>query len=845
MICNHRAGDLSRKKMGGKAYNLARLSAIPSIRVPRWICLTTDFFYEYLGERRSEYEALLEHYTPRDREKVLALLESCEFTGEQKGLLRSWINQEITGAKRFAVRSSAVDEDSAEHSFAGMMESYLNVETGEEILSAIRRCYLSCFSERIMEYRQNNGLVGSDIAVAVVVQEMVDPDHAGVLFTVNPNTNNPDEMLVSVVQGLGEQLVSGEADSIDTVVDVLDEFVKKGEGGLSDDVMLSLVHQARTIADSYDPKRGLDMEFAVKNGRIWFLQCRAIAAYQGIDLNKPRTILDNSNIIESYSGVTTPLTFTFAREVYGKIYHQTARNFLVPEEVIREVSDNLNHMLVFFENKVYYHLNNWYLMTSLYPGYEKNKRYMENMMGVKTPLKETAEESDERKQKIHRQFLYKMARMKMDSDAFLRRFHKVTAPYANNRFDGWKSEDLLGVYRELEEKILDEFTIPIGNDMGSMVVYGKLTDSLKQHGVPDYEGVISCLLSRQGNVESARQTTDLLNIVADIRKDEALKQRFLNDDIDLSGDEPIVRRLNEYIEEFGARSMEELKLETVTLLEDPAFLFDTIRNYLALPPMEEKAPTRSDDEKTALILLDRYYNKSDRRKLNLLFRLTKFFIRNRERLRLRRTYIYDIVRNIYLGIGRNFAAEGRIDHYRDIFFLEKDEVTEMVYGSLTEDVRERIARRKEEYEENKNKETYERMYFYGDISRENMLPIYTQQEIAAEDGVLRGVAGGGNAVEGIVKYIEDPSDTFPQGSILMAKRTDPGWTVLFPMASAIIIERGSVLSHSAVIAREMGVTLVVGVRGLTDTVKDGDRVRVDGINGTIEILESDHGGSKV
>ena len=92
---------------------------------------------------------------------------------------------------------------------------------------------------------------------------------------------------------------------------------------------------------------------------------------------------------------------------------------------------------------------------------------------------------------------------------------------------------------------------------------------------------------------------------------------------------------------------------------------------------------------------------------------------------------------------------------------------------------------------------------------------------------------------------EDPEDPFRQGQILMAKRTDPGWTILFPMAEAIIIERGSVLSHSAVIAREMGIPLVVGVRGLTDQVHDGDKVRVDGINGTIEVIERHQHGSEV
>ena len=128
------------------------------------------------------------------------------------------------------------------------------------------------------------------------------------------------------------------------------------------------------------------------------------------------------------------------------------------------------------------------------------------------------------------------------------------------------------------------------------------------------------------------------------------------------------------------------------------------------------------------------------------------------------------------------------------------------------------------------------MYFYGEVNSDNMLPIYNKQEAADESGLLKGVAGGGEPVEGIVKYVKDPSDTDINGYILMAKRTDPGWTILFPMAKAIIIERGSILSHSAVIAREMGLTLVVGVRGLTDKVKDGDKVRVDGINGTIEII---------
>lgn len=844
MIWNGTGGSFCRKQVGGKAYNLGHLNAVPGIRVPRWICLTTEFFYEFLGDYRQEYEELLDNYQEASREKLLSLLEQCRFSEAQRKLLRDTMAQNLDGAEKVAVRSSAVDEDSADQSFAGMMESTLNVSTEEEIEKAICDCYRSCFSPRIMAYRQQHGLINREIAAAVIIQEMVDADFAGVLFTVNPNTNNPDETLISIVKGLGEQLVSGEEDSMDYVVDLQEQILKDGNSGLSEDVIRTLARQARIIEDSYDPKVGQDMEFAIKDSVIWFLQCRAITAYSHLDLRKPRTILDNSNIIESYSGVTTPLTFTFAREVYGKIYHQTARNFLVSEDVLRDVDDDLNNMLVFFENKVYYKLNSWYRMTSLYPGYDKNKGYMEKMMGVKVPLIETEEQAHERAARIHRQFLKKMLRMKKDSDAFLRRFEEVTGPYQNQRFEGRSSQDLLGIYGELEEKILDEFTTPIGNDMGAMVFYGKLTDSLQQHGVPDCEGALSSVLSRQGNVESAKQTTDLLAIVEEIRSDSDLRQRILNDEFSLEDGSEIAEKLKDYIRRFGSRSMDELKLETITMTEDPTFLFQTIKNYLAMDPAknlgQESAPGEDREQQ-----IYQYYKPLERLKVRLLIRITKFFIRNRERLRLRRTYIYDIVRNIFLGIGRNFEQEGRIDHYRDVFYLEKDEITEMVQGTLTDDVRQRIDTRKEEYRENKKKETYERMYFYGDLCRENMIPIYSQQEKAPEEGVLRGVAGGGKVTEGIVCYIEDPEDPFLQGHILMAKRTDPGWTILFPMADAIIIERGSVLSHSAVIAREMGIPLVVGVRGLTEQVHDGDKVRVDGINGTIEILERHQHGSEI
>lgn len=829
------------EKIGGKAYNLSLLDEI-GVNVPEWTVISSELFFDFIGEKKAEYEKLLSDYNEESRISILDIINNGGFSDNSITHIRNGISELFSEDTPVSVRSSATDEDGENYSFAGMLESYLNVTGFENILEAIKNCYLSCFSERIMEYRAKGGLIKPDISVAVIIQRMVDAEISGVMFTTEPTTNNPDEILISAVNGLGEGLVSGEKNSSDYIVDYEGKTVsrKESEAILSDGLLSELYDTAIKIEKSFSPRRSLDIEFSVRDKRIFILQSRPITTYSHIDKNVTRTILDNSNIIESYSGVTSPLTFTFAREVYSKIYRQTLRSFYVSEEAINMISDDLDNMLNFFENKIYYRLNSWYRMTSLYPGYQKNAKYMENMMGVKTTLNESPVGAKTRLVRIYSSFIVKLMRMKKDSKRFLERFNSVTEPYYANDFEGMTNEEVLGIYDTLEREILDDFITPIANDMGAMIFYGMLTDNVKKKAPENYEGLISAVISRQGNVESAEQSASLLRIVEEIRKDEELIKLFEGSNTaiteKLGSDEPVFRMINEYIFRYGARTMDELKLETVTLFEDPLFLFDMIRGYLSCDTLPEYGAEWDNNAEKELVsrffVLKRPYIK-------LLLKITKFFIRNRESLRLRRTYIYSVVRNIYLRIGKNFEKDGLIESCRDIFFLEKSEISDIVKnGGNAETIRDNIERRKAEYDENKTKTIYERMYFYGGMDRKNMLPIYSRQEVSG-DGILRGVAGGGKVITGTVKLVEDPADADVQGYILMAKRTDPGWTVLFPMAKAIIIERGSILSHSAVVAREMGITLVAGVRGLTDKVKDGMRVRVDGVNGTVEILGND------
>lgn len=830
---------IAAERIGGKAYNLRHLSKWGFL-VPKWFCLTTNFFRAFLGDYWSEYQNLLKNYSEQNRQEVIKLIKKQTFSAE----LKTAVNEQLQDFGQLAVRSSATDEDGANYSFAGMMESYLNV-LHEDVFATIKRCFISTFSTRAMEYRLRNKLPLAQIMPAVVVMEMVPAEVAGVIFTTNPRTNNPDEILISAVKGLGESLVSGEQDSQDFVVDMENQLIKPVNAILDENTVVKLADLARKVEKSYKRRQAQDIEFAIRNGEIYLLQARPIATYARIDKDLPRTILDNSNIIESYSGVTTPLTFSFAQEVYGKIYHQTLRNFGIEKSAIEALDDELNHMLCFYENKVYYNLNNWYQMTALYPGYNKNKKYMENMMGVKVSLNDSHVYQNTRTARIYLRFARKMLRMRKDSVKFLDKFHQVTDPLRGQDFVGKSNRELLQIYNNLETEIIDDFTTPIANDMGAMVFYGLLTDKIKRAKILHGDGLASDIFSQQGGVESMKPTTELLAITAEIRDNAKLCELFKTTSIANLKQKlrqnklPIFQKLNQYIADYGARSMEELKLETITMAQDPSFLFQTIKQYLesnietSLP--KKQAKTESTEE------LLSHYKGLNKFYVEKLLNITKYFIRNRELLRLQRTYIYDIARSIFVRFGYNFKEAGIIGSYRDIFFLEKNEIFQIARTKREKiDVaywKTMIRGRKREYEQNKDKLVYERMYFYGEVTPKNMLPVYSAQEVADEPGVLRGVAGGGAVKTGVVQYITDPSQTVRENAILMAKRTDPGWVVLFPLAKAVIIERGSILSHSAVVAREMGKTLVVGVRGLTDKIHDGDKVEVDGINGTIRVLD--------
>ncbi|MBE6635564.1 MAG: hypothetical protein E7617_05125 [Ruminococcaceae bacterium] len=727
---------------------------------------------------------------------------------EEEEALNEKLQQELKSTldekKLYAVRSSAIDEDSGKASFAGIHNSFLNV-SASDVYKHIQKVYESAFSNVAIEYRRANGIRTDNIKIAVIIQEMVDADFAGVAFTVNPVTNNPDEIVIAVTEGLGEKLVDGSVSGSTYTVNGKTVTVK-GADILSKKQLRSVLNTVREVAEKTDCFQ--DIEFALKGNKTFFLQARPIIAYSEIDPHNRTLLIDNANIIESYFGVTSPLTFSFAKDVYRDVYTATLRYGRIRSKIINALSPSLSEMLYMHEGRIYYNMKSWYHVTSIFP-FKSSTSYMENMMGVKSGT------NDFKRVKMNAfdmlslgvAFLDKLRRIDFLSDRFEENFNRIVKPYYGREISG-SNDELYRLFKTIENDIVKEFAVPIVNDCAVMIYFGILREKAKKIGISPEE--LNKYISNQGDVKSVGSASELIKIIEYINENAQMKEDFEKLGAEALAekyyyDSPISEALKDYMMSYGARVRDELKLETVTMIEDPQILFRLIKDSL-------NTQHRTASYDAAVVP----------KKIRRLAEKTRKFIKNRERLRLKRTYIYSVVRNIFLAYGRNYCVAGRIDSPRDIFYLTKNEIF-----SGEGDFRALISVRRAEEEQNIKKPTYNRIVFYGDIA----LPI--QQGKQGEG--LCGIPSGNGVVRANVSLMRTADDHLKQGNIILTERTDPGWITLFPKASGLIVEHGSMLSHSFVVARELNLPAVVGVENATSVIPNGAIVTLDGTKGEITV----------
>jgi len=852
--------EAPRALLGGKAWALQELAAA-GFPVPDWFVVSPGDF--------DPYRPLLESSAP--------IRFDPGFLGVLDGALA-----ELGGpSRRYAVRSSACDEDGAEHSFAGQLDSFLFVEA-RELPARIVDVWRSAFGERIRAYRLERGL-GAPVPPAVLVQRMVDADAAGVAFSADPIQERWAVALVSAVQGLGSALVSGESDADTWEVDrqgrilaraiaekrTRHAFDPKSPEGVSavaldpeatripvlEDAQIQAVAElARACSRHFG--RPQDIEWAYQDGKLHLLQSRPITTLgRRADPEGLMALWDNSNIAESYAGVTTPLTYTFARRAYEAVYREFCRLMGVSERLIAGHDATFRCMIGLVKGRVYYNLLAWYRVLALFPGFKANRAFMEQMMGVKEGLpEELARELQKGSRLLDALRLLKtvagLVRAHWTLPRQIRAFYlrldealkEPTVPFHLQR-----PEELAAAYRELEGRMITRWDAPLVNDFLAMVFFGVLR-SLCQKWCGDEDGTLqNDLVGGEGGMISAEPAARVREMAALARREPALAQQLRSGGWttiarDLDAHPELQRLFRDYLARFGDRCMEELKLESPTLHDDPLPVLRAV-GHLASRPESEHADHSTKARLEAERRIARELGPIKRALFRWVLGHARARVRDRENLRFERTRAFGRVRRILLELGHRLHATGVLEAPRDVFYLELEELLGFVDGTCTCPDLKGLARVRKDSFEGFQREAAppERFWTWGLVHVGQSYASALAPGIAPSGDERKGLGCCPGVVRATCRVVRDPRGVeLPSGCILVAERTDPGWIMLFPAAAGLLVERGSLLSHSAIVARELGIPAVVCVPGLTEWLRDGDEVELDGSTGLVRRIGGAH-----
>jgi phosphohistidine swiveling domain-containing protein len=846
-------------EIGGKAGGLAALGA-SGLAIPEWFAVRAPNGDEVASELPA---ALTEE-----------LLQAVGGLADPNGLL--------------AVRSSAVEEDGVEHSFAGQFESFLYVTPGD-VPERVRDVWRTAASARVDAYRRERGIAGPARLPAVVVQRMIDPDVAGVAFSADPVSGQRGVCVVSAAYGVGSGLVSGDAEAdtyrvardgtiIDRRIVAKQTAQRRGPAGpvtvavpndvavrpaLDDAQIRTVAAMARAAEQHFG--RPQDIEWAMAGGRLFLLQSRPITSLASMrDPDGVLALWDNSNITESYGGITTPLTYSFARYVYEHVYRQFCRIVGVSARRIDEHEDAFRAMLGLIRGRVYYNLVSWYRILALLPGYRLNRTLMEQMMGVKeglpAELEATIAMPTWRTQLADGFALTRtvgglvVAHWNLTSSiaAFRDRLDRALA--ARGDLTLLRADELVAHYRELERQLLTRWDAPLVNDFFAMIFHGVLR-KLVASWCGDSAGTLhNDLVSGGGEIVSAEPAVRISRMATIAATDRSLVDALCNGDLAsaraaVAAHADLSREVESYLATFGDRCLEELKLETMTLLDDPLMLLRSIGRLASarkgvVADVAPRPDFRGEAEHVAQQALSGHPIR--RAIFGWVLRHARARVRDRENLRFERTRVFGRVRRIFVELGKRYAAVGAVDDPRDVFYLTVEESLGWAVGTAAgADLRALAAARRAEFARYHEQaapadrfETRGLVYVGHDFRPPIRATADAPAPLARSEGEVRqGTGCYPGVVRGVVRVVRDPRAAILEpGEILVAERTDPGWVMLFPGARGLLVERGSLLSHSAIVARELGLPAIIAVEGLTAWLSTGDEVEFDGRSGEIRRL---------
>ena len=705
---------------------------------------------------------------------------------------------------KYAIRSSSNLEDSSDNSFAGLFDTYLNVDS-KDIESKVKECFNSINNKNVKEYITNKNIDISNVKMNVIIQKMVNSKNSGILFTSNPQ-GLLNESVIVVGRGLGNNVVEDKVDTTTYYFNNTDSiYYYEGDCDyLDNDMINNLISISKDLKKYFGEY--IDIEFAIENDDIYILQVRDITTIDDDNI----VILDNSNIVESYPNISLPLTISFVEFVYSNVFKKEAYRLSHNNKLVEENNDKFNNMVGTANGRIYYKISNWYALIKFLPLSKKIIPIWQDMLGVKNKNYDDGKLKIPFLTKIKTYFntIKELKNVSKNMDILNDKFIKINDYFYNNFNNEMSNEEVFELYNKIKEELLDSWDITLVNDLYSFIYTGLLKKRLNKkkyssENVNDYISGIS-------NIESLKPIKSMIELA------------YIEDKISM---DEYTDKFNNYISLYGDRNLEELKLESKTFRTDPSLLKNKIKEYQADKNKLEKLYKDLNSNNYTFIKEDFITNYISKRAM--------FGIKNREISRLNRSRIYGMVREMFRQIGSNLERDNLIDKKEDIFYLNIDEV----FNYKKFNLKELISNRKKDYKIYKLLPSYSRLIFSKTEFDKHHKSINSNKIIIDKDK-LEGIPTSNGIVEGEALVIDNILDNYDvKDKILVTKMTDPGWVFLIATAKGVISEKGSILSHTAIISRELKIPSIVGVEDATKIIKTGDYLKMDAHTGKIGILK--------
>jgi phosphoenolpyruvate synthase/pyruvate phosphate dikinase len=853
--------------VGGKGANLGELSRISGIQVPDGFCVTTEA-YKKLTENNDELNSLLDELTClsiEDKERIREVSGKIRSTIERIAICKD-ITEAVTGyltkfneEDAFAIRSSATAEDLPTASFAGQQDTYLNIIGKDSILKHIRRCWASLFTERAVIYRLQNGFEHSKVQLSVVVQQMVFPQAAGILFTADPVTANRKVLSIDASFGLGEAMVSGLVNADVYKVcngEVIDKRIsakklaiyplknggtKKQEikpemqtrQALTDEQILQLAGIGRKIEAHFGSPQ--DIEWCLVDDTFYIVQSRPITTLYPIP-----EVNDQENHVyvsvghqQMMTDAIKPFGLSFFLLAATNMYQAGGRLFIdVTQNLASSAGRNrLMNVLGKSDPLVKDALTTILERGDFIKSVPDNEQIADpgkSKQGIPPSVFNTQVENDPA-------IVADLISSNQTSVTTLKQ--NIQTKSGPGLFD-FILEDV----KQSKKMLFDPGSIGIimiAIDAAAWI-NEKMNEWLGEKNAAD---MISQSVPNNITSEMGRELLDVADVIrpypAVIDYLQKVKEdNFLDGLTKFEGGQETRDAIYAYLAKYGMRCAGEIDITKTRWSEKPSILVPLILNNIK--NFEPGASNRKFEQgqqeslKQEQSLLARLKElpggeqkpEETKQKIDLI----RNFAGYREYPKYGMVNRYFVYKQALLKEAAQLVQANVIHEKEDIYYLSFEELHEVVRTNQLD--YQIIGKRKEAYKLYEKLTPPRVMTSDGEI----IAGRYKRENLPA--GAIVGLAVSSGVVEGRARVILNMEDAdLENGDILVTSFTDPSWTPLFVSIKGLITEVGGLMTHGAVIAREYGLPAVVGVENATKLIKDKQRIRVNGTDGYVEILD--------